>query len=236
MNSDDAVQRQDTTVVADPLWVHILLWAGLPLLGVGAGWALSHLLEWATGQLPLPGPLRLLASLPQPHVTVATAVIGALAGLAVAHRSTQESLALTVTSQQATLRHRGTTQQVARGDVAAAFLDEGQLLLVDRDGHQLAGAPCESSHHANVARAFIHHSYPWHGDGDPYRSHYRRWVPDLPGLPHGADALLKARQQALEQDQHTDVTELRAELAKLGVVVRDRNRRQYWRRVDQGHP
>jgi hypothetical protein len=59
---------------------------------------------------------------------------------------------------------------------------------------------------------------------------YRRWVPDTPDLPIGADALLKARQRALDSDQGGDVAELRDELARLGVVVRDEAKRQYWRR------
>lgn len=51
----------------------------------------------------------------------------------------------------------------------------------------------------------------------------------MPGLPDGADALLKARAAALTKGDKDDATELRAELARLGVVVRDEKKRQFFR-------
>ena len=50
-------------------------------------------------------------------------------------------------------------------------------------------------------------------------------------MPSGADALLVARQRVLEKGDRRDVAELRVELARLGVAVRDEGRRQYWRRT-----
>jgi cysteinyl-tRNA synthetase len=49
-------------------------------------------------------------------------------------------------------------------------------------------------------------------------------VPGVDGLPPGADALLTAREKNSD-----DADELRAELARLGVVVRDEKGKQYWR-------
>jgi hypothetical protein len=54
-------------------------------------------------------------------------------------------------------------------------------------------------------------------------------VPDLPGLPAGADALLRARERAIERDRRDDARELRRELGLIGVVLRDDSKRQYWR-------
>ncbi|MFC0098495.1 hypothetical protein ACFFKH_13285 [Micromonospora marina] len=51
----------------------------------------------------------------------------------------------------------------------------------------------------------------------------------LPGLPPGADALLRARQRALDGGHDAETRELHGELARLGVVVRDEGKRQYWR-------
>lgn len=59
----------------------------------------------------------------------------------------------------------------------------------------------------------------------------------MPGLPHGANALLKARAQLLEKKKSTtDLRELREELAALRVVVRDEKRRQYWRNGGAAKP
>lgn len=227
----------EATVVTDPPLVRALLWAGLPALGLGAGWLLPRALDWvaARERLPLPGPLRLVAELPRPLVTVAALLAGVLAGLALAHRATTESLVLTVGAHAVQLRREGTTQEVARADVAAVFLDGDRLVLLDRDTTELATAPCEA-YHARVAQAFLRHGYPWHPEGDPYESDYRRWVPGLPGLPPGADALFTARQRALERGDRADAAALRADLAALGLVVRDRDRRQYYRRTGRHHP
>ena len=50
-----------------------------------------------------------------------------------------------------------------------------------------------------------------------------------PDLPQAADAFLRARARALRDDKKDDAAELRDELAKLGVVVRDEKKKQYWR-------
>jgi hypothetical protein len=45
---------------------------------------------------------------------------------------------------------------------------------------------------------------------------------------------LKTRAQALNNTETAeDARELREELARLGVVVRDENKRQYWRMTQQ---
>ncbi len=80
--------------------------------------------------------------------------------------------------------------------------------------------------------AFVTHGYTWLA-GDPHADEYRLWVEDTPDLPPGADALLGARARALGKggDGKDDAAELRAELAKIGVVVREEKKRQYWRRA-----
>jgi hypothetical protein len=57
-------------------------------------------------------------------------------------------------------------------------------------------------------------------------------VPGLPELPATAQALLAARQKALQSGDDGDKREFRAELGRLGYVVRDDRKRQYWRQAD----
>ncbi|WP_442930243.1 CysS/YqeB C-terminal domain-containing protein [Micromonospora sp. LH3U1] len=45
----------------------------------------------------------------------------------------------------------------------------------------------------------------------------------------GADALLRARERAVRRDRRDDARELRRELGLIGVVLRDEDKRQYWR-------
>ena len=56
------------------------------------------------------------------------------------------------------------------------------------------------------------------------------WNASAIGLPAGADALLAIRAKAFTDSKRTaDAADLRAELIKLGVVVRDQGGKQYWR-------
>jgi hypothetical protein len=56
-------------------------------------------------------------------------------------------------------------------------------------------------------------------------------VEDLPELPTGANAILRARARALERGDTEDAAQLRRELGKLGIVVREEAKRQSWRRT-----
>lgn len=71
----------------------------------------------------------------------------------------------------------------------------------------------------------------WVPGGDPHKDEYRRWVEDLPELPTGANAILRARAPALERGDTEDAAQLRRELGKLGIVVREEAKRQSWRRT-----
>ncbi|MGW0435986.1 YqeB family protein [Micromonospora sp. NPDC003197] len=219
------------TAVTAPGRDRLLIWGGFPILGaalgwllkVGAGWVAS--LPWA----PFQGPFELVASAPEPYATIGAPVLGGLAGLVLAFLGVQESLTITVANDRVTLkRGDGGVQAVDRSAVAGVFLDGKHLVLLGRSTDELAREKSDLDA-ARLTNAFRAHGYPWLAEGDPYRNDYRRWVPGLPELPAGADALLKARDRALRNGENRDAVELRTELAQLGVVVRDEEKRQYWR-------
>ncbi len=211
----------------------VALVVGLGALGLALGWFLPQIARWALDLpwVPFDGPLRLLeqllTSIAEPWPQVAAAAIGLLAGSAFGGFAIYESLAITVTDQQVDLWIKGTTRTFSRAQIGAVFLDEKRLVLNDPAGRELARDKPEVSATA-VAAGFRDHGYPW-ADGDPHLNSYRLWVPALPDLPPGADALLSARARALEKKRQDEATELRRELARVGVVVRDQGSRQYWR-------
>jgi hypothetical protein len=103
-------------------------------------------------------------------------------------------------------------------------------VLLGRTGRVLAREPCHLSKR-RLRTAFTANGVEW-ADRDPYLDAYRRWVPDLPEVPAAAHALFVARQKALDARDDTDIRELRDELARLGYMVRDEGKRQYWRHAD----
>jgi len=74
---------------------------------------------------------------------------------------------------------------------------------------------------------------PAYTDDNQYRMYgkgqYHRWAQDTPDLPPTVNALLKAREKTLKNKNGREARELRSEVAKHGVVVRDKETRQYWR-------
>lgn len=205
----------------------LCVYAVFVLVGVGVGWLVDLLADWLVTLpwAPLQGPAELAAAAPAPTLPAAGAVAGLVLGLVAQH----EQLVLRLSAECVVLTSKGREREFPRDVIAAVFRDGKQLVLLGHDGGELTRQECDLDT-GRVADAFTEHGYAW-ADVDPHQGEFRRWVPGAPGLPEGANALLKARQESLEKKgpSHEDVGELRTELARLGVVVRDEKRRQYWR-------
>ncbi|MFH9660221.1 hypothetical protein ACH4NF_19290 [Streptomyces sp. NPDC017248] len=147
-----------------------------------------------------------------------------------------EQVVVRLSGERVVLTSRGREREFPCDVIAAVFRDGKQLVLLGHDGGELTRQECDLNT-GRVADAFTEHGYAW-ADVDPHQGEFRRWVPGAPGLPEGANALLKVRQESLEKKEpsHEDVRELREELARLGVVVRDEKRRQHWRTFRKAGP
>jgi hypothetical protein len=217
---------EPTTIVPTPWWARVLVWLGLPAAGAALLFVAVRVLRW----LPLPGPLHLVRELPPTTGSIIAAALGALLGFVLAALVDRESLTVRIGSAEVVLSRPGTRHVVPRPEVAVAFPDRDQLVLLGRTGREVAREPSHLPA-GRLRAAFTAHGIAW-ADEDPYLAAYRRWVPDLPELPAAAHALFAARQRALVAGDDADLRELRAELARLGLVVRDERKKQHWRRAD----
>lgn len=184
-----------------------------------AGWAAD--VRWP----PFRGLFRLIDRHSGTGVTVGVIAVGAVAGLLMALTGHGEKLAVTVDPDGADLRRDGRTRRFTRADTDAVFVDGKHLVLVDAGAHELAREKSDLDA-GQLAAAFRGQGWPWR-DADPYAGDFRLWVDGLPDLPPGADPLLRARSRAAGDD----AAELRSELVRIGVVVRDERKRQYVRTV-----
>ncbi|MEU7718131.1 YqeB family protein [Streptomyces tibetensis] len=229
MRKSPRPQAGRTTELAEPAWAIVLFCV---VCGAVAGALLPLLarlllaLPWA----PLEGPAELLTSLPEPALTLGTTAVGVLGGLLLGFTAAHESLSVRVHDTHVTLAVRDSVQDFARDEISVFFRDGKQLVLLGPDGLELAREHC-GLNWRRLVDALTAHGWSW-AEEDPFRAAFRRWVPGTPGLPMGADALLRARAQArAEEGGAADARELRGELLRLGVVVRDEDRRQYVRVV-----
>ena len=219
----------ETAELAESAWAIVLFCVAC---GAVAGALLPPLarllltLPWA----PIEGPAELLTSVPEPALTLGTIAVGVLGGLLLGFMAVHESLSVRVCDTHVTLTVRDSSQEFTREEISVLFRDGKQLVLLGPDGMERARERC-GLRWQRLADALAEHGYEW-AQQDPYRAEFRRWVPGTPGLPPGADALLRARAQARRhEDDARDARELRDELLRLGVVVRDEEKRQYWRLV-----
>lgn len=219
----DAVVDEKVTESAG---TRLVRWAGLPLAGALVVWLLKLLANWLVTLrwTPFRGPLELIDSIAEPWATVGALGVGLVGGLVLSLMAHGDRLGVTVSAEQVRLVGDEYEATFDRADVTAVFVDRNQLVLLGSDTGELVRRPSELDVQA-LASAFTRQGYPWR-DGDPHADEYRRWVPDMEGLPTGANALLAAR-----AENSDEAAELRAELVRLGVIVRDRKSKQYWRLV-----
>lgn len=220
-----------STTVAMDRGERLVVWVGFPAVGAAAGWALLLTAGWLASAPVVPFRLafRWLDG-PGPWPSAVALSAGVLAGLALAGAAVHESLEVRVTGSAVLLLREGRTQRLERAQVATAFVDGKDLVLVDRAGAELARERTDLAR-VRLQEAFAAHGYPWHHGGDPRAAEFRRWVAGAPDLPPGAAGLLAARARALAARRPDDVRDLRTELAGLGVVVRDERGKQFWRVV-----
>ncbi|MDQ1018275.1 YqeB family protein [Streptomyces afghaniensis] len=215
------------TQLAESAWA-ITLFCVACGAGVGAVLPLFARLLLKLPWAPLEGPAELLTSIPEPALTLGTVAVGALGGLLLGLDAAHESLSVRVCDTHLALTIRDSTREFAREEIAVLCRDGKQLVVLAPDGMELAREDCGLPW-PRLADTLAGHGYRW-AQEDPYRAEFRRWVPGTPGLPEGADALLRARAQARRSDDDAeDARDLRRELLRLGVVVRDEEKRQYWR-------
>ncbi|MFJ8596133.1 hypothetical protein [Streptomyces sp. NPDC093598] len=229
MRKSHRPQADKTTELTESAWAIVLFCVAcgavagalLPLLA-----RLLLALPWA----PLEGPAELLTSVPEPALTLGTITVGVLGGLLLGFSAAHESLSVRVSGTRVTLTIRDSAQEFTREEISSFFRDGRQLVLLGPGGLELAREHC-GLNWQRLADALTAHGYAWE-EQDPHRAEFRRWVPGTPGLPAGADALLRARAEArTDEGGAEDARELRGELLRLGVVVRDEERRQYVRVV-----
>lgn len=220
------------TVVGPGAPERALVWGGFPLLGAVAGWLVAATAAWVASLrwIPFRGPFKLVASFPDPQATIGAVAVGIAAGVAVAFLAEQDYLVVTVEDDQVTVGRGDASRRVPRASIGAAFLDGKQLVLLGHATEELARQAGDVDA-VRLEGAFLAHGYPWLPGGDPHHDEYRRWVEDAPEESAGANAILRARARTLDQGDEEGAAQLREDLAKLGIVVRDEKKRQYWRRT-----
>ncbi|TQJ19787.1 hypothetical protein FB475_3965 [Kribbella jejuensis] len=225
----------ERTVIGHSTGEKVLLFGGLPLLGLVLGFFLPRFADWAAGRqwVPFQGPVRLISQWNGWWVVAICVAVGLIGGVVLAAMALDDTLKVTISSHSVDFSKNQKTVTVPRSKVSVAFLDGKEIVLQDATSRELAREKHDQlkSEAPNIAVAFRTHGYPWSDAGDPHASEFRRWIEDDPDLPPAANAVLKVRSKAFGDGDKgkADLRELRGELANLGITVKDRDKKQYWR-------
>lgn len=217
------------TTVAEHALVRRGSWLICPLLGALLVWLLRLVAAWVAGLewAPFQGVFELAAAVPDPWGTVGAIGIGAIIGLGFAGLMAQERLTVTVAPEHVTLLVGSSRRQIERAEIGSVFVDHKHLMLLAESGAEQARQPSDLDKRS-LRRAFVEHGYPWR-DKDPFAGHFSLWVEDTPDLPLRVNVLMAARERALRKRDGKEAALLRTEIVKQGIVLRDENKRQYWR-------
>ncbi|MDA3644938.1 hypothetical protein LZ318_03850 [Saccharopolyspora indica] len=212
-----------------------VLWAlviGCGALGLGLGFLVKPLVNWIVELIgEAPGPLLLAAELPTVWAVPVLAVVGLLAGAWLAAEAKKEALEVTVDPAGVHLKQDGAERYLQRDRIDAVFQDGKELVFLDATTRQLARHKSSDLSKAQVREAFERCGYPWAGAADPHENEFRKWLDGQPGLDEEANGLLRARSRALTDKQRGAAADLADQLQAIGVVLRDRDNTQQYRRI-----
>ncbi|MDF2469041.1 MAG: hypothetical protein K0Q61_1413 [Rhodococcus erythropolis] len=219
----------DKTTVRHSAALHLALWTMLPAAGTLAGLVLSRIPSWiaALPWFPNQDKISELAEVIGFKMTLTLAIVGFLVGCLLAVTVYDHIVSVTVDTHNITITRSDKKTTLSAADVHCAFVDDGHLVVLGSASEELAREKTGLPHKA-LHNAFTSYGYRWR-DGDPYADSFTRWIDGASGLSQDANAILRARQHALDIGDTDDQRELRTELAHHHIIVRDSGKHQHWR-------
>lgn len=220
---------KERTTVRRSTGLHVFLWTALPGGGALLGLVLAHVPGWIAALPWFPNQEKIseLAAVIGLKATVALVAAGALLGALVALTAYDGIVTVTVDEESVTVKRGDDESTFLRGAVSGAFVDAEDLVLLGLNGEELTRVRTGLKPH-RLRAGFDAHGYDWH-ERDPYGEEFTRWIDGTSHLSQDAHAILRARQNAIESGDTGDLRELRRELSRHGVFVREEGTRQYWR-------
>jgi hypothetical protein len=217
-----------TTVRHSAGW-HVVLWTAFPGGGAVLGFVLAYVPGWIAALPWFPNQEKIaeLAEVIGPKATAALVVVGVLVGGFVALLAYDDIVSVTIDEESVTIERDDDEATFRRATVSGVFVDAKDLVLLGSHGEELTREKTDLKPQ-KLRAGFDAHGYDWH-EHDPFAEEFTRWIDGASGLSQDAHAILRARQISVESGDAEDLRDLRRELSRHGVFVRDEGKRQYWR-------
>ncbi|MGE7920375.1 YqeB family protein [Viridibacillus sp. NPDC093762] len=209
----------------------LFLWLILPLIGLVIGYFLPPISEWASKLewIPFQGPFKLVAGLNAGWVIFATMAFGLVAGIILTLFIYDEILNIYISEDTLAFKIGKIDMSYDKDNISYIYVDHKDLVVIGHDGHELFRYKKELS--TKILKEELGERGYLFKDGNPYKEQFKKWVPGLTDLPLEANALLKARDVALKNDDSEEALQIVFELWKLHVSVKEIESKQYYRVV-----
>ncbi|WP_077324878.1 YqeB family protein [Virgibacillus siamensis] len=204
----------------------------LAIAGTVIGYFLPVIVGWLINIpiIPFQDLIKYILSLDGIWLRIICTALGFCAGLFGALLIINDTLHITVNDREINIKQGGTNQSFQQNTIQYIYPDNKQLVIVGNNGYELLRSETDEKQ-KDLRTAFNDHGYPW-SDDDPYADSFQRWVEGNPDLSPAVNALMRARDKALQKDDKDEINDLRNELVKLGIIVRDEKKKQYWRKAE----
>ena len=130
------------------------------------------------------------------------------------------------------LDQHGHTRVVPRGAISAIFADGKDFVVDGAEGRQIVRYKATDISIDAAADALRAHRYPWIGATDPHAHKYSPWIDGNGDSTDDEDHAFRARRRALEKKDRQEAEAALERLQSFGLVVRDRQGGQEFRRLD----
>ncbi|MGE7624331.1 YqeB family protein [Viridibacillus sp. NPDC096237] len=209
----------------------LFLWLILPLIGLVIGYFLPPISEWASKLewIPFQGPFKLVASLNAGWVIFATMAFGLVASIILTLLIYDEILNIYISEDTLAFKIGKIDMSYDKDNISYIYVDHKDLVVIGHEGHELFRYKKELS--TKILKEELGERGYLFKDGNPYKEQFKKWVPGLTDLPLEANALLKARDVALKNDDSEEALQIVFELWKLHVSVKEIESKQYYRVV-----
>lgn len=158
------------------------------------------------------------------------ALIGGIVGLIAAMMINKRLLVISVTRDYIEFKKGANMSQILASDINGIFVEDiDKLVVLGAKGTELFRNTIFTDDDF-LKTTLLDYGYPWF-DQDPYLSEYQEWKLSDTNLPSYIHTLLKVRSNALERGDNKEADMIREELKHLGIILRDKDEKQYWRSV-----
>lgn len=224
--------RSDTSTVRIPARYTTIFTVGGAAVGLLAAFIVGPLVSWLLGLIgDAPGPLRLAAELPLVWALPVLTVIGAVIGFLIVASWMESAGSIEVGEDGITVHSKDADRYLPKSTSCRVIAENRELIILDEDTRERFRGPVEDEMLPGLRAALREHAYPELETADPYAQDYTTWVEGDGRLDEGSEDLLRARRRALADERPGAAEEALDGLRRRGIMVRDREGRQQYRRL-----